>query len=212
MPMSPYTRAKNAGIIIIGSDYDRWTVIGGPYKNGPHWEWLCRCNCGTEKRVRKQHLLSGASKGCRVCCEFTHKLAGISKEMFDKLSHAAEHAIGRCTDITHERYSDWGGRGIEVKFPNKTPFIKYLITLPGHNDPSLVIDRINNNGHYEVGNLRFTTYSVSNQNKRKPLSEKDYYIQHGFARCFKRLRDRGVSIRKIGELYGTSYGTVLRCT
>lgn len=197
---------------IIGHTYARWTVLDGPFRRGAHRNWLCRCECGTEKEVREQHLVSKASNGCSDCREYGYKLAGVSKKVFTKLSHVVEHAIARCTDETNPKYSDYGGRGIKVRFSDKVSFIEYLLTLPGHDDFSLVIDRINNDGHYEPGNLRFTTHSMSAQNRRPQMSEKRYYDQYGFSRCFRKLRDKGVSLRKIAELYCTSYGMILRCT
>lgn len=47
-------------------------------------------------------------------------------------------------------------------------FVEHLVTLPGYDNPELVIDRINNNGNYEPGNLRFATWSESNYNRRLP--------------------------------------------
>lgn len=78
------------------------------------------------------------------------------------------NAIGRCTSEKHPQYHRYGGRGIRVQEPwlkNWREFAKYLQTLPGWNVPGLVMDRINNDGHYEPGNLRFVTYAESATNK-----------------------------------------------
>lgn len=81
----------------------------------------------------------------------------------------AKGAIARCHDQDHDRYGDWGGRGIRVcdEWVNDPhAFAAYLETLPGAFDGDLILDRIDNDGHYEPGNLRFATYAVSNRNKR----------------------------------------------
>lgn len=82
---------------------------------------------------------------------------------YKKLENAYYHAKTRCNNPEHPRYSDWGGRGIKFKFPNLKCFIAY-IGIPINTNS--VLDRIDNNKHYEVGNLRWTTPSTSNLNKR----------------------------------------------
>lgn len=141
-----------------------------------------------------------------------------TKTVLNKLKGAARNAYKRCTDQNHAYYDDYGKRGIEFHFPSVEACVLYLITLQGHDDLSLWIDRIDNNGHYEVGNLRFTTRSVSQKNRRTSRPEHNgesfngvrYYIKHGFDRCFKRLINKGVSPRMVAQLYGISRQTVSR--
>jgi len=82
---------------------------------------------------------------------------------YKKLENAYYHAKSRCTDKRHPRYDDWGGRGIKFNFPNLRCFIKE-VTLPP--ETSSILDRINNEGHYEIGNLRWTNTSISSLNRR----------------------------------------------
>lgn len=90
-----------------------------------------------------------------------------------RLWTAARDAVSRCTDKTDACYYRYGERGIKVHpewVADIIAFATYLVTLPGHDDTSLVLDRINNDGSYEPGNLRFTTKSESsrNQNRTRP--------------------------------------------
>lgn len=84
---------------------------------------------------------------------------------YKKLENAYYHAKSRCTDTRHPRYSDWGGRGIKFNFANLRCFIK---TLGVPLNTSDILDRIDNNGNYELGNVQWTTNSKSNLNKRIP--------------------------------------------
>lgn len=84
---------------------------------------------------------------------------------FKKLENAYYHAKSRCTDKRHPRYLDWGGRGIKFQFPNLRVFI-YMIGIPQNTTD--VLDRIDNDGDYCVGNVRWTSISTSNLNKRIP--------------------------------------------
>ena len=51
-----------------GRVFDLWTVVAGGYDSSPEnhnkRSILCRCVCGTERRVGLGNLLSGASRGC----------------------------------------------------------------------------------------------------------------------------------------------------
>ncbi len=46
-------------------------------------------------------------------------------------------------------------------------FVEYLMTLEGWDDETLWLDRTNNEGNYEPGNLRWVTSSVSRINSRR---------------------------------------------
>jgi len=63
----------------------------------------------------------------------------------------------------------YSARGIRVceEWQTFLPFFDWSI---GHGyKQGLTIDRINNNGNYEPNNCRFTTYSIQNMNRRKPV-------------------------------------------
>ena len=78
-------------------------------------------------------------------------------------------AVGRCHDPNDPNYADWGGRGIKVcdewRYDSKT-FLDYILAELGPKPPKTVFDRINNDGHYEPGNVRWATYKQSARNKR----------------------------------------------
>lgn len=75
--------------------------------------------------------------------------------------------LRRCNNPKDKRYNDWGGRGIENKFPNFKAFHDYVIKELRIDPRGLTIDRIDNDGHYEHGNIRFITQAKNNRNKRK---------------------------------------------
>lgn len=83
----------------------------------------------------------------------------------------------RCTDINYPGYHYYGGRGIKNKFKSAGEFSDYVINVMGIKDigqvEGLYIDRINNEGHYEPGNIRFVTAKVSANNRRKRKCKKD---------------------------------------
>lgn len=72
----------------------------------------------------------------------------------------------RCEDQKHPSYKNYGGRGIECRFGSSQEFIGYVINILKVNPCGLQIDRIDNNRHYEKGNIRFVTAKTNSNNKR----------------------------------------------
>ena len=61
-------------------------------------------------------------------------------------------AKSRCNNSANPSYKNYGGRGIQFKFSSFEEFINHVGFRPSGNHS---IDRINNNGHYEIGNVRW---------------------------------------------------------
>lgn len=83
-----------------------------------------------------------------------------SKKQFFRSEYLAFcNAKLRCTDLDD---ADYGGRGIQFCFSTFDEFMDAIGPRPaGH-----VLDRINNDGNYEVGNVRWSTPKQSSANSR----------------------------------------------
>lgn len=93
------------------------------------------------------------------------------KHGFAKRRQASEYnaflnARHRCTDPTNKRWKDYGGRGIEFRFENPEQWMTELGRRPSLQHS---VDRINNDGHYEPGNVRWATAEEQQANTRKVL-------------------------------------------
>lgn len=57
---------KRTVIDMMGKTFGRWTVIerGGYLPSGRNTLWLCRCACGTERKVLGANLRDGSSRSC----------------------------------------------------------------------------------------------------------------------------------------------------
>ena len=77
--------------------------------------------------------------------------------------YSARH---RCQSPTDRAWKWYGARGIEFRFTSFDEFLKYLGPKPLETDERLTLDRIDTNGHYEVGNVRWATYKVQAANRR----------------------------------------------
>ena len=82
----------------------------------------------------------------------------------------------RCLNSEHPRYKYWGGRGITV-FPSWASsdgfiaFAEYIKTL-GPCPRGYSLDRIENNGNYEPGNLRWASAKMQRANSRPKRDKK----------------------------------------
>ena len=75
--------------------------------------------------------------------------------------------LARCTNSRHKEWENYGGRGILLKFSSRMEFILWVsANLPHPDYKGVEIDRADNDGHYEPGNLRLATRTEQNRNKR----------------------------------------------
>tara|TARA_R110000851_G_scaffold90994_1_gene198751 strand:- start:1 stop:513 length:513 start_codon:yes stop_codon:yes gene_type:complete len=80
----------------------------------------------------------------------------------------------RCYCLSRKDYKDYGGRGILVQESWRNDFEAfemYVTSLDSYEsiespENTLSLDRINNNGNYEVGNIRWTSKSFQVRNRR----------------------------------------------
>ncbi|HWY20028.1 MAG TPA: hypothetical protein VNX26_02345 [Candidatus Acidoferrum sp.] len=76
---------------------------------------------------------------------------------------AYTHAKQRCTNPRCVDWPDYGGRGIKFLF---TSFEQFFAEL-GPRPEGLSLDRKNNDGNYEPGNVRWATASEQQKNQRR---------------------------------------------
>jgi len=156
-------------IDLRGQQFGRLTVLERAPPEGRNARWRVRCECGDERTVRSFSLRSGETRSCG-CLQAelvaerstTHGLHGTPEY------HALWSARRRCTNPAAPDYARYGGRGIGYRFPaDYGDATALLIETIGLRPAGLTLDRIDNDGHYEVGNLRWATRSQQEHNKRQ---------------------------------------------
>jgi len=76
----------------------------------------------------------------------------------------------RCTNENYPKYHYYGGRGIAIQEGWKESpvvFIEYIESLPNAGRDGYTIDRIDNDGDYEEGNLRWASKEEQSSNQRQ---------------------------------------------
>jgi len=75
--------------------------------------------------------------------------------------------LQRCLNQKSAHFSDYGGRGITVCEEWRTNFVAFFSHIGKRPSPRHSLDRIDNNGHYEPGNVKWSTQKEQCQNLRR---------------------------------------------
>lgn len=127
--------------------------------------WLCKCSCGKSKDVSSAKLRNGEQKSCG--CKKGYTKHGENRQAGPTPEYRCLHnVIQRCTNPNHNAYPYYGGRGIECRW-TLADYPSFLLHVGRRPTPSHSIDRINNDGHYEPGNVRWATKKEQTLNSRK---------------------------------------------
>lgn len=176
-----------------GDRFGRLVAICIAYsKNQPNGHkrnyWACQCDCGNIKAIKAGSLMHGRTKSCGCYYQETRGGTWLKHNLAHNRFYKVWIGIkGRCYNCNSSSYYKYGERNIELYEPwrnNVEPFIKYLLTLEGCDNPNLSIDRINTLGNYEPGNIRFADYHTQSANRRK------VYQKSGYTGVFKRGDNR----------------------
>lgn len=151
----------------IGNRYGRLLVISEcGINNNKKVLWLCKCDCGNEKKIVGGNLRSGGSKSCGCLAKELSRDRETKHGMYGSRTYSTwSNMISRCSNKKNPDYKYYGGRGILVceewkEFEN---FYRDMGDRPNKKS----IDRINNDGNYYKENCKWSTQSEQIKNRRR---------------------------------------------
>lgn len=153
---------------LVGRRFGRLSVLS--YAGNSTWN--CVCDCGRTSVVHTGALNFGTSQSCGCKAVETR----LTAERVTTHGMSAKKIYGvwcgmkqRCGNPNSAAYKWYGGRGIRVCkdwYDSFETFYDYVRRLPCFGEPEMTIDRINVDGNYEPGNVRWATWKEQAANKQ----------------------------------------------
>ncbi len=189
----------SASLKLAGKQFGKLTVTTGVViKRGKHPRIEVRCQCGAVS-AKEYYSVINAIAGCRKCGNPIR----IPRWLYGRANSAQQ----RCTNPNDLRFQSYGGRGIKFRFESPLEMALWVQENLGlHKD--MVLDRKDNDGHYEPGNLRYLTnqQNICNSRRKRNTAE-----MHAFRAAHPEVRyadstimgmfSRGMSWEEIVDRY-----------
>jgi hypothetical protein len=175
-----------------GDVFGRWTLLYPGRNSAGKKIWLCRCRCLTIREVLAANLVRRTGRPSRGCgCHLLEMNEARRRERRESFYvspeastprgeyHTWKSMRRRCLDPRDIGFKNYGGRGITVCRRWVDSFEAFLEDVGPRPSPTHTLDRIDNSGNYEPGNVRWATWGEQARNR----SDNHLVTYQGATRC-----------------------------
>ena len=161
-------------INIEGKKYGRLKVVAAVGMKNREVLWECLCDCGSKKRVPGSWLRNGSVSSCG-CLRRDIAIGKLKKGNKTNTKHGesmrerktAEYRSWESMKYRCEKSIYYTERGIKVCKRWMESFHNFLSDVGRKPTQKHSLDRINNDGNYEPGNVRWATPKEQANNRRR---------------------------------------------
>lgn len=165
------------------------------------------CDCGTTKKVRLDHLISGGTRSCGCLLKDLFKKQTEERLIFSKLYNTWNSMKQRCYNPKNNRYYCYGEKGVSVcsNWMGFNGFKKWALES-GYKD-GLTIDRINSSKNYCPENCQWLSRFDNSSKGFDDRGSRKVFNHHIV--LSKLLKSFGITFKESATIFNLKPGTLV---